>query len=131
MKKLCTKFTVKTSPMSFFNFGKYPKTATACDRFLEISHFKRDHEKVTFFLCAHSLFINRIMKSQKGLELVTSLSEMQNMFTKIYYLVGSFESGNWRENEKSRQNIEYLKNKKSFLEEIKTVFHNFWNTFFW
>ena len=71
------------------------------------------------------------MKSQKGLELVTSLSEMQNMFTKIYYLVGSFESGNWRENEKSWQNIEYLKNKKSFLEEIKTVFHNFWNTFFW
>ena len=65
------------------------------------------------------------MKSQKGLELVTSLSEMQNMFTKIYYLVRSFESGNWRENEKSRQNIEYLKNKKSFLEEIKTVFHNF------
>ena len=65
------------------------------------------------------------MKSQKGLELVTSLSEMQNMFTKIYYLVVSFESGNWRENEKSRQNIEYLKNKKSFLEEIKTVFHNF------
>ena len=65
------------------------------------------------------------MKSQKGLELVTSLSEMQNMFTKIYHLVGSFESGNWRENEKSRQNIEYLKNKKSFLEEIKTVFHNF------
>ena len=65
------------------------------------------------------------MKSQKGLELVTSPSEMQNIFTEIYYLVGSFESGNWRENKKSRQNIEYLKNKKSFLEEIKTVFHNF------
>ena len=57
MKKVCTKFTVKTSPMSFFNFGKYPKTATACDRFLEISHFIREHEKVTFFpLCPLSFY---------------------------------------------------------------------------
>ena len=37
----------------------------------------------------------------------------------------------WKEKEKNQQNIEYLKNVKSFLEEIKTIFYNFWNTFLW
>ena len=31
----------------------------------------------------------------------------------------------WKEKEKNQQNIEYLKNVKSFLEEIKTIFYNF------
>ena len=34
----------------------------------------------------------------------------------------------WKKDEKkpkNRQNIEYLKNEKSFLEEIKTIFPNF------
>ena len=36
----------------------------------------------------------------------------------------------WKKDEKktkNRQNIEYLKNEKSFLEEIKTIFHKFWS----
>ena len=33
--------------------------------------------------------------------------------------------------EEKQQNIKYLKNKNSFLEEIKNIFHKFWNTFFW
>ena len=44
------------------------------------------------------------------------------MFTKINFLVWPFECGNWKEKEK---NIEYLKNEKCLLGEIKTVFHNF------
>ena len=28
-------------------------------------------------------------------------------------------------------NIEYLENKKSFLDEIKNIFHNFWRAFIW
>ena len=32
---------------------------------------------------------------------------------------------------KKRQNIEYLKNEKSFVEEIKSIVHNFYKTFFW
>ena len=32
---------------------------------------------------------------------------------------------------KKQQNIEYLKTEKSFVEEIKSIFHNFWNAFFW
>ena len=30
---------------------------------------------------------------------------------------------------KNLQKIEYLENEKSFLDEIKSIFHNFWNPF--
>ena len=58
------------------------------------------------------------MKNNKGLELVTSLFELQNMFTKIPFLVWPFDSGDWTK----QQNIEYLKNERNF-EEIKIIFH--------
>ena len=32
---------------------------------------------------------------------------------------------------KKLQNIWYLQTGKRFLEEIKTIFHNFWNVSFW
>ena len=65
--------------------------------------------------------MDKVMK-EKGLKLVNCLFELQNMFTKINYLVLPFEYKNWKEKEK-KQNIEYLKNEKCLLEEIKTVFH--------
>ena len=46
---------------------------------------------------------------------------MNGPFTKIHFLVWPFEFRNWKE-KKNKQNIEYLKNKKWFLEEIKTIF---------
>ena len=58
------------------------------------------------------------MKNNKGLELITSLFELQNMFTKIPFLVWPFDSGDWTK----QQNIEYLKNERNF-EEIKIIFH--------
>ena len=99
MEKACKNFTVKTSPIPRFNFGKYPKTADTFKRLLEISYFKRDHEigNFIFFLCTQSLFMNKIMKNRKGLKLVTCLFELQHMFTKINFLAWSFESGNWKE----------------------------------
>ena len=36
-----------------------------------------------------------------------------------------FESGNCRKEGKKLQNLEYLKNEKSFLDEIKNIFHSF------
>ena len=73
--------------------------------------------------------MDKIMKNKKGLELDTCLFELQNMFTKIHFSVRLFVSGNWKEKEKE-QNIEYLKNEKCLLQEIKKIFHNFWNAFF-
>ena len=57
----------------------------------------------------------------KTLNMSSSIFEFQNMFTNIHFLVWSFESGNWKEKEK-KQNTGYLKNKKSFLVEIKNIF---------
>ena len=69
--------------------------------------------------------MDKIMKNEKGLELVTCIFELKNMFTKIDFLVWPIKSGNWKEKEK-KQNTEYL----NILEEI-TIFLNFWNAFFW
>ena len=44
--------------------------------------------------------MDKIKKSKKRLELVASLFELQNMFTKIPFLVWGFKSGNWKEKEK-------------------------------
>ena len=69
------------------------------------------------------------MKNKKGLELVTCLFELQNMFAKIHFFVWPFESGNWKEKEK-KQNTEYLMNERCLLEEIKTIFHKLLKWFF-
>ena len=60
--------------------------------------------------------MDKIMKNKESLELVTSLFQLQDMFTKITFLICLLESGNWKEKKRKRQNIEYLKNKKSFLD---------------
>ena len=39
-----------------------------------------------------------------------------------------FESGNCEKEGEKLQKLEYLKNEKSFLDEIKNIFHNFWRT---
>ena len=36
----------------------------------------------------------------------------------------------WKGREQIRK-IEYLENKKDFFDEIKNIFRNFWNAFFW
>ena len=67
MKKICKKSAVKTSPIPNFNFGKQPKTANICKRLLEISYFKRDHEKGNLiFSFAPSPFYGQDYEKQKG-----------------------------------------------------------------
>ena len=85
MEKVCKESVVKASPIPLFNFGKQPKTANACKRLLEISNFKRDRKKGNLFLSFRpALFMDKVMKNKKGLELVTSVFELQNMFQTIH-----------------------------------------------
>ena len=54
--------------------------------------------------------MDKIMKNEKGLKLATCLFELQNMFTKINFMVRPFESGNWKEKEKNKTlNISRMK----------------------
>ena len=41
------------------------------------------------------------------------------------------ESGNCGKEGKKLQKLEYLQNKKSFLDEMKNIFHSFWRTIIW
>ena len=89
---------------------------------------KRDHEKGNsiFPFATQSVFMDKVMK--KILKLVTCLLKLQRMFTDNF-LIWPFESGNWNKKGK-KQSVEYLKNKKWLLEEIKTIFHEFEMLFF-
>ena len=40
-------------------------------------------------------------------------------------------SGRWGKEGRKLQNFEYLKNEKSFLDEIRNTFHSFWRTIIW
>ena len=52
-------------------------------------------------------------------------SQCHNYFTLIWL----FESGNCGEEGKNYKKLN-ISRKKSFLDEIKTISHNFWNAFF-
>ena len=56
---------------------------------------------------------------------------MKNMFRKIPFLVWPLSLETVERKGTNWQIIQYPNNKKGFLEEIKTIFHNFWNAFFW
>ena len=45
--------------------------------------------------------------------------------------IHSFESGKCGREEEKLQKLEYLENEKSFLDEIKNIFHSFWRAIIW
>ena len=72
------------------------------------------------------------MKNRKDLELVTGLSlSCKTSLERFLFWCDVLNLKTVERKGKKRQNIEYLKNEKSVLEEIKTIFHNFLNPFFW
>ena len=66
--------------------------------------------KITYYIC----------------QFMQANSQRQNYSIFIW----PFESGKWKEREKLQKTGD-LKNKKSFLDEVKSIFHIFWNPFFW
>ena len=64
-------------------------------------------KKVTWLFPLHPLnFYEQNFEKQKFLELVTSLFDLQDMLTKIHFLVLPFESRNRGKRKEKRQKIE-------------------------
>ena len=59
--------------------------------------------------------------------LCKSIHDIINYSTSIC----SFESGKCGKEEEKLQKSEYLKNEKSFLDEIKNILHSFWRANIW
>ena len=55
------------------------------------------------------------------------IHDIINYFNSIY----PFESGKCGKEGKKLQKFEYLENEKSFLDEIKNIFHSFWRAIIW
>ena len=67
----------------------------------------------------------KMMKNKKGLKLDTSLPlSCKTWLEKLLFRSDPLNLETVKRKRKKLQNIQYLKNKKSFLEEIKTIFHN-------
>ena len=70
--------------------------------------------------------MDKIMKNKKGMELVTSLSlSCKTCLEKFLFWSDPLNLETVERKGKNWQNIQYTKNKKSFLEEIKIIFRNF------
>ena len=74
--------------------------------------------------------MDKVIKNKRGLELVTSHSSgylCKPIHDIINYpaSICSFESGERGKKEEKLQKFESLENKKSFLDEIKNIFHCF------
>ena len=55
-----------------------------------------------------------------------------NLWHKLFYIHLPFWiSEVWKGREKNYKKIEHLENKKSFLDEIKNIFHSFWSRIVW
>ena len=60
-----------------------------------------------------------------------------NLCKSIHYIINystsihSFESGKCGGKEEKLQKLDYLKNKKGFLDKIKNIFHSFWRAIIW
>ena len=48
-----------------------------------------------------------------------------NSWHKLFQFICPFESGKCGKEKKKTQKFEYLENKKSFLDEMKNIFHSF------
>ena len=80
-------------------------------------------KKVTWFFPLHPVtFYGQNFEKQKFLELVTSLFELQDMLTKISYLVLPFESGNCGKRRKKTTKYWTNRGEKHFLKNLKGSF---------
>ena len=59
--------------------------------------------------------------------LCTAIHDIINYSTSIF----PSASGSFRKEGRKLQNFEYLKNEKSFLDEIRNNFHSFWRVVIW
>ena len=70
--------------------------------------------------------MDKIMKNKKGVELVTSLPlSCKTCLEKFLFCSDPLNLETVQRKGKNWENIQYPKNKKSFLEEIKTIFKIF------
>ena len=74
--------------------------------------------------------MGKIMKNKKGVELVTILPLSCKIYLeKFLFWSDPLNLETVERKGKNLQNIQYPKSEKSFLEEIKSIFHNFLRCF--
>ena len=95
MEKACRKSAVETSSICVFNMVNSQNSQFMRQIFENKLFLNCAMEKVTCFFPLHPVtFYGQSFEKQECLELVTSLFELQDMLTKIPFLVVPFESGN-------------------------------------
>ena len=97
------------------------------------SGYKTSSEKFLYLLYYLTKFDDLIWSNFWVIAKVASANLCKSIYGIIYYSTSicPVESGNCGKEGKKLQKTEYLKNKKSFLDEIKNIFHSFWRAIIW
>ena len=99
---------------------------------LKIRYFERRFSKtfqnLTLIFPLHPVpFYGKDCEQQMGTSLWFMLTNSGHHDYSSF--IWPFESENCGKERQKIEKIEYLENKKSFLDEIKSIFYNFWNAF--
>ena len=87
MEKVCKKSVPKDSPKPLINFCKPKTTKYMQVTLLEIRYFEKDYQsslKTLAWFFLSNLFMDKIMKNKRGLELATSLCSGFKTFSKKF-----------------------------------------------
>ena len=124
LKKLTLFFLSKPVPFKGQNYQKQKGSETN-DQSLRLRNKFRN---IPLFIIYYLTKLDNVLKSSFSVipkitsaNLCKSVDEIINYSTSIC----PFESGNCGKEGKKLQTFEYLENKKSFLDEIKNIFHSF------
>ena len=98
------------------------------------SSYKTSSEKVPLLVMYYLATFDNVIESDfRVIRKITSA----NLWTPIHDIINystficPFKSEKGGKEGRKLQKFEYLKNKKSFLDEVKIIFHSFWRTIIW
>ena len=134
-QKALKKFTLffLSNPV-FFNGQSYQKQKGPGTSNQSLFRLQNKFRKVPFLVIYYLTKFDDIIKS--GFWIIPKITSA-NLFKTIHDTINystsicPFKSGKRRKEEKKLLKREYLENKKSFLEEIKSIFHSFWRAIVW
>ena len=131
LKKLILYFLLNPVPFNRQSYQKLKGPGTSDQSLFRLQNKFR----IIFLLVIYYLtkFDDIIYSSFWVIPKITSANSSKPIHVIINYSTSicPFESGKCGEKGKKLQKLEYLENEKSFLDEIKSIFHNFWRAIIW
>ena len=131
LKKVSSFFLLNPVPFSRENYQKQKEPGTGDQsQFRLRKKFRKNPLLIMQYLTKFDDVIQSgfwVIRKILSEDLCQSIHDIRNYSTSIR----PFESAKCGKEGKKLQKLEYLENKKSFLDEIEKIFHSFWRPIIW